>query len=359
MTVLISQKKAAKPPVSNSQKTFNRLKKKVDSLQKEIEALNKELDANLQYYQVYIHPHEKALNEVRKEFIKLAHSYYREERFTPKERQSLKDLLMDNLNQILGFEVYCDIDDDIKSIFKDLNGKSLDEFAKEDLEVSKKAIQDLLKEGGIDIDLSTLDLNDDFDSIRQKMSEAMYAKESDLEDKPKNKKELQKEIKAQNLEELQKKGLNTIYKKLAKAFHPDLEMNPEQKASKEILMKKLTCAYENEDLHTLLALEMEWLNMCTLDKKNIEQSDDQLKIYNSILKEQVEELEIIHMRTPLNPKYMIVQRYLDDSYVSDLFQLKMAREEIRSDIIGLQEVVKELQGKGALKMIRTIIKQCS
>lgn len=48
--------------------------------------------------------------------------------------------------------------------------------------------------------------------------------------KPKTKKELIKEQKARELEILQNKGLNSIYKRLAKGLHPDLEQNLENRS---------------------------------------------------------------------------------------------------------------------------------
>ena len=54
-------------------------------------------------------------------------------------------------------------------------------------------------------------------------------------------------------------------------------------------MKRLTSAYDNGDLHALLLLEMEWMNRTSGQGKV--QSDDQLKIYNSLLKDQIASLE--------------------------------------------------------------------
>lgn len=62
------------------------------------------------------------------------------------------------------------------------------------------------------------------------------------------------------MEEMQEKGINSIYKQLTKVFHPDLEHDSAQKAHKEELMKRLTTAYKSNDLYALVILAMEWMN---------------------------------------------------------------------------------------------------
>ena len=60
------------------------------------------------------------------------------------------------------------------------------------------------------------------------------------------------------LDELKQTGLSEIYKRLVKILHPDREMDEEKKLLKEAWMKRLTVAYEENDLTTMLQIEAEW-----------------------------------------------------------------------------------------------------
>lgn len=54
-------------------------------------------------------------------------------------------------------------------------------------------------------------------------------------------------------------------------------------------MKRLTAAYESRDLHSMLAIEMEWLGSESKDLQAA--SDEKLKSYIELLREQTREVE--------------------------------------------------------------------
>jgi hypothetical protein len=102
-------------------------------------------------------------------------------------------------------------------------------------------------------------------------------------------------------EEARKKTLASIYKQLARMLHPDLEQDPTLRESKVLLMQKLTVAYRNNDLHTLLRLELEWIERQEGDLDRL--TDEKVAVYNHVLKEQVAELQIEIDQLPLHPRY--------------------------------------------------------
>ena len=102
-------------------------------------------------------------------------------------------------------------------------------------------------------------------------------------------KELQKELAQKEKENLKNKSLKSIYINLAKLLHPDTETDEETKLFKEEIMKKITIAYNNKDIFTLLKLEMEWIKKEEKNLNNIPTST--IKLYNEILLEQIKELE--------------------------------------------------------------------
>ena len=59
---------------------------------------------------------------------------------------------------------------------------------------------------------------------------------------------------------LQTKSVRQVFVGLAKQLHPDTERDPQQRDTKEGLMKEAIQAYERDDLATLLQLEMDWIH---------------------------------------------------------------------------------------------------
>jgi hypothetical protein len=104
----------------------------------------------------------------------------------------------------------------------------------------------------------------------------------------KTKRQLEKEAQDKRAGEAHAKNINTVYRQLARLFHPDLEQDPALKAKKEVLMKELTAAYESGDLHTILRLELRWLQNNDGDITRL--SDAKLDAYTAALKQQCDEI---------------------------------------------------------------------
>jgi hypothetical protein len=101
---------------------------------------------------------------------------------------------------------------------------------------------------------------------------------------------------------LRKKSIGSIYKQLAKVLHPDLEPDAEQRSRKVVLMQELTAAYRANDLHTLLRLELEWIQHEQGDIARL--TDNKLTIYNEVLREQVNELQEELFFLSRHPRYL-------------------------------------------------------
>ena len=117
----------------------------------------------------------------------------------------------------------------------------------------------------------------------------------------KTKRQLEKEERMRQAEQLRNKSIASVYKQLAKVLHPDLEPDAGRKQAKGTLMQELTAAYRNNDLHTLLRLELEWIHREEGDVERL--TEEKLSIYNQVLKEQVFELERELAELPYHPRY--------------------------------------------------------
>jgi hypothetical protein len=74
-----------------------------------------------------------------------------------------------------------------------------------------------------------------------------------------------------------------------KAFHPDTETDPERKAEKEEISKKITVAYGNQDYFELLNLEAEYLS--NQEDRIQKMPKEQLAFYIKMLTDQKAELK--------------------------------------------------------------------
>jgi hypothetical protein len=108
-------------------------------------------------------------------------------------------------------------------------------------------------------------------------------------------------------EEARKRTVVSIYKQLAKVLHPDLEQDLAIRERKHTLMQELTKAYREGDLHTLLRLELAWLNREEGDLERL--SDEKVGIYCELLEEQVEELQAEIRDVPFSPRFSVVARF--------------------------------------------------
>ena len=158
--------------------------------------------------------------------------------------------------------------------------------------------------------------------------------------KKKTKKQLQKEAELIEKEELKNKSIKSIYINLAKLLHPDLEVDEEKKLEKQELMKKVTIAYNNNDIFTLLKLEIEWIKKEEKVLSNV--PNNIIKLYNEILKEQINDIDSNIM-----------------TIINNLYQSKIIPRDMRS-IVNLKYafqfvLFKKIQNLDNLKLVQNFM----
>ena len=356
MSNLILKSKPAKSIISPAQKTFNLHKKKIEKLKNVLNATKMELDRARDYYQSKLLPVNLKLSEQFLDFVKdIYERFYIKPKLLSKSlRNDLKNIFITFIQSGVSFSNNPRLEDvKVLEIVKALTGKSYDELCLGEVDELKERLAGLFEEAGVDFPDSDefSNINDWFEKMQECKEEIFNAFTSKEENKPKSKNELLKEAKAQELEQLQKNGIGSIYKKMAKVYHPDLEQDPEKKADKEHRMKKLTEAYDNKDLYTLLSLEREWMDPSE-DKQNI----DHLKIFNSILKDQIKDLELEIEMISAHPKYIHIQSYIDEAqyqstqtYTAIIHRALVKNQDTASRLKKTLEILMEPNGLEALK----------
>ncbi len=103
-----------------------------------------------------------------------------------------------------------------------------------------------------------------------------------------SKRQLEKQAQREREEREASQSVREIYRKLASAVHPDREVDAERKAQRTELMQRINSAYEANDLLALLALQRQAEGFAAEEAMNA--SEERLKIFVRLLKEQVEAL---------------------------------------------------------------------
>jgi hypothetical protein len=369
--LLINSKKKTS---TKSQSTFNRFIKKIEKLQNSIKEREAVLNQGLHYYHSNVRPVEEKIVETLSECIPLFYSYYKHPRskISKKEREILKELIQSLLGHLGRYVMPQQINSEITEIISDIEGVDFQEIVSDQFAFLKEEISSFAAEQGLNIDLSEINVTDSDEELMAKFQSAFQASKNSQEEanikgmkervKKKTKQQLKKEQHAREVEEIQKKGLSKIYKELAKALHPDLESDPVVKAEKEALMKKLTLAYENQDLHTLLSLEITWMNRSASNESDsrFQIGEEQLKIYNAILKDQVKSLEVELNYLFTHPRYFDMRHILDGYRQASIIEtLEDEKEQLSKDIERYSLAIIDLKGGSNFKRVKEILKEFS
>ena len=118
-------------------------------------------------------------------------------------------------------------------------------------------------------------------------------------------------------------------------------------------MKKVTVAYDQKDLTTLLKLEMEWVHKTSEHLEKL--TEDKLKIYISTLKQQVMELQNERMQMVYHPRYEPIHDYVRLSENYAVNKISKDGKELKSIMDSLNEHILFFRRPDAKK---SIVKFC-
>ncbi len=369
--------KASKKTLTKSQETFNRHIKKIEKLQINIKKTETLLNQGVRYYHSNVRPAEEKMLEKLSECIPIFYSYYKHPRskLLKDEREILKELIQSLLTRLASYVMPQEISEEITEIVRDIEGVDIKEIIDSELDSFKKNVSSYAEQQGLNIDLSAINVTDSKEEIMAKFQKAILeASENKKTEeintidnikekvKKKTKQQLKKEQREREIEEIHKKGLSRIYKQLARTLHPDLELDPSLKVEKETLMKKLTVAYDNQDLHTLLTLEITWMNRNASNgsESGVQEVEEQLNVYNALLKDQVKSLQKELNNLFLHPRYFDMQHILNGHHQSSILEMLEDEEsQLFSDFERYSLSIIELKEGSNFKRIKQILKEFS
>ncbi len=207
-----------------------------------------------------------------------------------RERKKLIYLITDIAHDLIqeGF-------DDLRAIFDRYNDSSFDSETAEADEYDTLTMKRLaeLKYGiqfDPDADISSPEkLNAYISAQLQHIAGEEQAAAEERASRPKSAKQQARAAKKQAEAQKTTKAVRAMYMDLVKAFHPDREPDEAEKLRKTAIMQRVTEAYEKSDLLGLFRLQLEFER---IDQAHLEKlADSQLKYYNNVLQQQVDELD--------------------------------------------------------------------
>lgn len=133
-------------------------------------------------------------------------------------------------------------------------------------------------------------------------------------------------------------SLREVYRKLVSALHPDREPDAAERTRKTALMQRVNTAYEKKDLLKLLELQLAIEQIDAHAIANL--SEERLKHFNKILREQLSELarEILTVQLPIreqldmSPTQPIAMKTVMPRLMQDIAHLKSQIRRIENEI---------------------------
>ncbi len=347
--------KASKVPLSKGQSEFNRHSKKIEQLRYSIKSRENELNDLLSYFNEHFLPHEIQRVEKLVALVKSCYVVYNNEKFTKRQQAIAEDMLNGWIDDACGI---ISADEEIIDIYNRINEVSFDEEIKQRQQEELRGMESFFESVfGINVDLSEEDLSS-AESMEEKLAsikEQLNNKLSKNTARKKTKKQMESEERRKLEEELKKKSIRSIYLSLAKLLHPDLVTDEMLKAEREILIKKVTTAYQNNDMYSLLKLESEIMYRQSENLNRI--SEDKLSLINKMLKEQISELQNELFSLQRNPRYIPISDYLIHPVKVAQTQIRKGAEQTKQTVNDIEQNLVQLSGSGKLKHFKQLIQK--
>ena len=353
-TVGLTIRAASDAPLSRVQVEFNRLMKNLEATKARHTREQERLDQMLATAIRELMPLIERLKRVNLDLVLNGVKAFQTLKLSAKRRLILSDLLSSKARQLLFDPVGLSEQEitELAELVKVLTGNDADDDSPmdegEDLSAVMAMMEQTARDAGLDYDLSDLDPNGDpeeFHRIANERLRAAFQKKSDAKPQRKpTKAQAENERKRLAQEAAKNRDLKSLFKQLAKAFHPDLEPDPLLKEHKKIWMQRLNAAYAADDLREMLQLEMEWLGE---EATNLATAGDQkLEVYCMVLKEQIADLKRQTHRLPSEPQYRPLQRFRNPYHGTIASPVSIKRE-LQNDLRYYQEMLEILTANNA------------
>ncbi len=335
--------KAKEKILTKNEAEFNKKIKRIESLKKEIGKIKEQLEYARLLVVSDLFPLMGTVKEKQKKYIHLLDTAFESGFFKKKDAETLMEHILELCEHVLSKPEYEDSeqiaeDEAITEIQKKYEALL---YTEEENEMIDGAAKEMMsKMLGIDIDLDELrkDPSAYFEKKQQELEQEQIAFAEKQANRKKSKKQIEKEEKLAEEKKVLTKDIRTIYTSLAKELHPDLEQDEQERQRKTEMMKRVTAAYEANDLFELLRLQLEY----QIQHERIDGLvEEQLKRYNQLLQEQIKELE--HEKFGMigygSPSGMIYHKYCAPTPQATQRIFKQEKAELQHIVDSLQDSI--------------------
>ncbi len=314
-------------PLSRIQVEFNRLMKNLEAAKARHAKEETRLDEVLATAIRELMPLIESLKRVNLGLVFTGVKAMQIHKLTATRRHWFGDLLSGKAGELVADPVGLSDEEiaELEAIILKLGPNEADERQRkgveEEFDFMVKMLEQAARDGGVDLDLSDLDPHGNPEEFERLTSERLAKATEEAQTKvdsatashrKASKVEANRERKRLEQQDAKSRDLKSLFKQLAKAFHPDLEPEPLLKEHKKVWMQRLNTAYAAADLREMLQLEMEWLGE---EATNLATAGDaKLKVYCMVLKEQIEDLKRQTHFLLNQPQYGPLQRFRHPYY---------------------------------------------
>lgn len=270
--------------LSKEQKAFNNYIKNIKAEKEAIEHLKEVNHWLLGKGESIVAPAERKLIEAQKQMLLALDASPFIDKLSKKLRERFEMIMYEGLS-LLVLEAN---QEDLVPLFNKYSDTSYEEQKDASLDMINSMMGQMF---GIDLEVTQEELENPA-LLQERMAKIMEEKEAEEAEKRANRKRTQKQIeKEEKAKEAEKKLTQTskkIYLELVKNFHPDQEQDEAEREKKTAILQEANAAYQNDDFLGLLELQIRLFE----EKEDAlsKTSDETLKYYNKILKEQLTEM---------------------------------------------------------------------
>ncbi len=336
--------------MSRLQKQFNSRIKKIRKLKTRIEATEQAMPKIRSLIHRELQPLQDKINSLKARLVEQLDQAWEMRFFRNKEKAKLQELIRHNAYELIQVGK-----NELEALYDKHSSTSYKEESELVNENSKEMASAMFKNMfGMDLDLDDVDMND-FGQVSEKLYASMEERAQQEEEKQKNKKKTKaqqkREEKLKAETEHISKTSRAVYTRLVKEFHPDKEPDEEQRLWKTEIMKRVTQAYQKDDFFGLLSLEIELMQGHAHDLGEL--PDQQLKYYNKMLKEQVDELQMQWdaMTNPPPPFDSMAPYLRDVKHAPTIIQWQ--KRDLQETLAGVEGDLEHLSDK---KNLRTYLR---
>lgn len=339
--ILIKQSNTHKP--TPAQRKFNTTMKRISQQREYLAQWQELLPRYRQEFFEAMQPLEQALIENQEQFVRCLDEAYKTQKLTKKQQEKITHLIVLISEQMI--ENYQR--DEFKVLYNFYTNGDYDQEESEAKAEYYAQVKVSLKERlGIEIDPEQIDaetMADIQERFAAKQEEERAAQATKQAKRKKSAKQLAKAEREQQEAQELGKSIQTIYRQLVGALHPDREPDETERLRKTELMQQATVAYENKDLLKLLELQ---LALEQIDQEQINNlAEERLKYFNKILQDQLIELEQQVFRyqdeaaelTQVGMVYNLLPNHLAALVKRNLQDFKSTLKQLEMDLFAIQE----------------------